>query len=134
MPHVHSHLHSSTEAIYVLPNTKTKRATSFGFGSKISLACKERSPPPGSYKLPSDFEKDNLTNTTSIHYGREKVTFGSFLLETLKQKRNLPGPEKYLVARPFKTIGGKMGRRIETDYDIKVKNTPGPGSYQLKSI
>ena len=54
-------IYRATDAIYHLPSTKSKRTTGFGFGSKISLANNTCSPPPTSYKLPSDFEKKSLS-------------------------------------------------------------------------
>jgi hypothetical protein len=124
----------TTEAIYGLPTTSSKRTTTFGFGCKVNLAGKSSSPPPGSYKLPSDFGKSHLTSTASFHEGRDRVTFGSFLLETLKRKKDLPSPDRYNPQKPYSTIGGKMGIRMQTDPTIKSKDFPGPGSYKLNSI
>jgi hypothetical protein len=53
---------------------------SFGFGCKLDLTNKSSSPPPGSYNLPSEFEKHQLMSITTFHESREKITFGSFLL------------------------------------------------------
>jgi putative salt-induced outer membrane protein YdiY len=44
-----------TEVIYNVPATSSKRTTTFGYGSKIDLAIKTSSPPPGSYNAASDF-------------------------------------------------------------------------------
>jgi len=41
--------------MYLLPSTSTKRATTFGYGSKISMSVKTSAPPPGIYHLQSDF-------------------------------------------------------------------------------
>lgn len=46
---------STTELGYNLPPATSKRTTTFGYGSKIDLANKTSSPPPGSYNAPSDF-------------------------------------------------------------------------------
>jgi hypothetical protein len=73
-------------------------------------------------------------STATFHEGRDKVTFGSFLLEALKRKRDVPSPDRYSPKIPYSTIGGKMGTRITTDPSMRTKDVPGPGAYQLKSI
>lgn len=77
----------------------------------------------------------NDKNGISIGVGREKVTFGSFLLQALKKTKNMPSPDKYnpMVANLPK--GGSMHIRLKTDFDLKEKKlVPGPGSYKLSAV
>jgi hypothetical protein len=64
-------------------------------GEKTFFVDKKGLPPPGSYRLCSDFERKEYGNITTLGVGREKVTFGSFLLETLKKNRDIPSPDRY---------------------------------------
>lgn len=66
--------------MYALPPTSNKRATTFGYGTKVDFSISNNSPPPGSYTAQSDFEKKDFKNTSSLHLGREQITFGSFIL------------------------------------------------------
>lgn len=112
----------------------TKRAAGFGYGTKISLADKSQSPPPGSYQLPSEFQKTEYNNTTTIAPGRDEVTFGSFLVDALKRNKFVPSPDRYDVPAVKNRRGGGIGHRIHTDFEHKYKRSiPGPGSYDLKA-
>ena len=52
--------------MYNLPSTKSQRATTLGYGSKVNIGIKTESPPPGAYKSPSDFERNEYDNIASI--------------------------------------------------------------------
>jgi hypothetical protein len=98
------------------------------------LAILTNSPSPGSYNATSDFEKKDLANTSTIHEGRDKVTFGSFILDALKRSKNVPSPDKYTISSNRTPIGGQIGQRIKTEPDAKEKRTiPGPGTYKLNA-
>lgn len=64
-----------------MPSSLTNRTCGFGYGSKIDFVGKEKSPPPGAYEPPSDFDSSKMTryNTISFSLGRNNVKFGSFL-------------------------------------------------------
>lgn len=75
-----------------------------------------------------------MKNTATIHEGREKVTFGSFILEALKRSNHVPSPDKYNIPGIKSMIGGRIGERIMTEPDIKEKMTiPGPGTYKVNA-
>ena len=63
------------------------------------------------------------------------MTFGSFLIETLRRKRNLPSPDKYNPVKKKVIIGCGIANRIETDPIMKEKKSvPGPGAYNLNGV
>lgn len=98
----------------------------------MTLAEAHKSPPPGSYQLPSDFEKKSHKNSISIGEGRERVTFGSFLLEAIKRNKDIPSPDRYNLSAKRAGVGGGMGPKIITDFQLKYKRSiPGPGTYKL---
>ena len=48
--------HLVIDRFYDIPTTKSKRSTSFGYGNKIDLSLKNRTPAPGDYTIKSEFE------------------------------------------------------------------------------
>lgn len=112
-------LPSTSDFMYDLPSTKAQRSTSFGVGQKCPFPAKVMQLPPGTYQLSSDFERKEYKNVTSMAPGREKVTFGSFLLEALKQNKNSPSPDRYNPVISNHQTGGGMGYRIKTDPGLR---------------
>jgi len=78
-------------AFYNIPTTKSKRATSFGYGCKLDFtATVDKVPAPNHYKGVDNmhgFGKRGITMGT----GRDLVTFSGF---SVKQKK-VPGPGAY---------------------------------------
>jgi hypothetical protein len=99
-----------------------------GLGQKYNFAIKSSSPPPGSYKSISEFDKKiRYEGTPSFGFGRENVQFGSFLQGT-KTAKFVPSPNKYDIRLPYSHLGGKIGERLTTEPNLKRnKLTPGPG-------
>lgn len=103
--------------MYGLPSSLTHRTCGFGFGSKIDLVEKEKSPPPGTYELGSDFDTAKMSryNTISFSLGRNKVKFGSFLGESDGKKKN-PSPNAYRIKTSYyySKQGGRMAAGLPT--------------------
>lgn len=78
-----------SDVMYELPSVMSKRATSIGFGKKVDLVPKNRSPSPNLYDKKSDFEP-SASKGVSFGLGREKVKAVSIFLQT-----NFPGPGEY---------------------------------------
>ena len=63
---------SSPDLYYNLPDTKTKRGCSFGYGNKLDLSKSgnKYAPDPTNYNLKSDFERDFKKNGITFGAGR----------------------------------------------------------------
>ncbi len=62
---------SSPDIFYNVPDTKTKKTCSFGFGNKLDLSKSSKVPTdPTNYNLKSDFEKDFKKNGITFGAGR----------------------------------------------------------------
>jgi hypothetical protein len=72
--------HHSCDSIYNIPDNKSLRKTSFGFGKKTDLDYGKhrhnKSPPPDKYQIDSfvDFNKTHMRGS-SCHIGREVFIF-----------------------------------------------------------
>jgi len=131
---------------YELPSTKTKRTTSFGFGSRGYLSSRQESPPPNTYSLPSDF--DPRKKGCAFTFGISREAYAKVYAEAQPQQdKAIPGPGSYNVlkapgfdANKF-SFRGRIGelsmicsKITDIDHSFAPK-TPGPGTYtNLSSI
>jgi len=84
------------KVFYDLPNTREKRATSFGYGSKTDIAKKAFNvPSPDKYLIPSEFKQDNTKNMKGSSFGLGREIMGSNNFMDLRQTQKLPGPGNY---------------------------------------
>jgi hypothetical protein len=66
---------SQCDIYYNLPDRKSRRSTSFGFGNKIKLSTNSIVPPPGTYSPKSMFDSSAKSRGFSFGFGREvKIT------------------------------------------------------------
>lgn len=107
----------------------------------ILVEDKKNFPEPGSYKLPSDFEKpDNSLNKGKVYtFGAGREAYDRvYYKERIPHDRSLPGPGHYdQNTKTMKnnrnksfTILGRIPR--ESHIAVKVHN-PGPGAYEEKN-
>lgn len=113
---------------YDIPDTKSKRSASFGFGKKLDLGKQNFARPgPSEYSLKSEFEDELLRKKgITISAGREIIKNNSVFL----MQKDIPGPGKYnpkdysLNERSY-TMAAKV-RDVSNKW---VEAVPGPGTY-----
>lgn len=67
-------LRSSCDIYYTVPDIKSKRSTSFGFGNKLNLSLDNSvAPPPGTYAPERLFDKSPKNRGYSFGFGRDVV-------------------------------------------------------------
>lgn len=104
----------SCDRFYDLPGTKHKRTTSFGIGERANVVHRERSPPPNTYTLPSDFTKSNKGQVFSFGICRDAYA-KVYVKESPAKDPSLPGPGTYNV----REIPGKDALK----YTLRPKTT-----------
>jgi hypothetical protein len=87
------------DRFYELPSMKSRRATSFGYGSRIESRRPGHSPPPGTYNLPSDFEPGQRSSRAHVFGQRRGSSFTHY---------STPGPGSYEIAEP----AGKSAQKV----------------------
>jgi len=131
---------------YDLPSTMKKRTCSFGVGNRFKSTCEQRerskSPPPGSYQLPSDFAKPGTANSAakghvySFGIGRNHFDKVYNPARTVINDPDIPGPGTY--SSKVKAIGtdgrktkfqGRSKNMNEPENIVAKMNVPGPGHY-----
>lgn len=130
----HDTLKSDANIGYLnLPSTKTSRTTTFGFGNKMLSSLKSESPPPGTYKLPSDFDvkpkKGKVYSFRCSWKAYSKVYQKEGFNNTKGADPNVPGPGTYKAWSGF----GKKGKKFTLKGKLKslppCADVPGPGAY-----
>jgi hypothetical protein len=95
------------ENFYDLPSTRTKRTTSFGFGSRGTPSLRQNSPPPGTYKVPSDFEFTTKKGN-AYSFGISREAYAKVYTEShVPGDKAIPGPGSYNV---FKAPGADASK------------------------
>lgn len=79
-----------------MPTTREKRTTSFGIGNRTNFVFRERSPPPNTYSLPSDFTKVQKGKVFSFGICRDAYQ-KVFVEGNPVVDASLPGPGTYEV-------------------------------------
>ena len=121
----------SLDKFYTLPESKSKRSTSFGYGTKYDFTAHVKNfPPPGHYSNVDamyKFKKHGL----SIAPGRDVVKFNDFLAIGAK---GTPGPTAYKPEGYRKLNPFAFTLRSRNEKMLKDNGVPGPGYYPLDPI
>ena len=132
-----------SQFFYNLPTYKSQRATSLGYGTKISFSNKGQSPGPGAYKYlmlntKGRYAKSDFPNSPQSKFGSE-IRF-----KNNKVISDTPGPSTYYLETMIKgngvvynsrynsNLGKSMGLKLGNVGKIII--TPGPGSYDYMKI
>ena len=107
------------DKLYILPDIKSKRYTTFGLGNKSDFTKGEKGVNTQFYSNGTDFDKDHKYKT--------------FYYETNKMlDKNVPGPGGYNYLKPFGWDAPKFsmkGRSFEGKPSKTKDMSPGPGDY-----
>ena len=101
----------------------------------------DKFPDPGSYRLPSDFEKpDNSYNQGKVYkFGAGREAYDRvYYKERIPHDRSIPGPGHYdqqsLTIQANRNKSFTMLGRIPRESHIAIKvHNPGPGAYEEKN-
>ncbi len=106
---------NSCQNFYDLPATRMKRATSFGYGIRgLSLASRQQSPPPGAYKMPSDFEFTGK-KANAYTFGISREAYAHVFAEAQPPAdRAIPGPGTYNTSKAIGRDANKFSFRPKT--------------------
>eukprot|EP00826_Nyctotherus_ovalis_P044615 TRINITY_DN4829_c0_g1_i10.p1 TRINITY_DN4829_c0_g1~~TRINITY_DN4829_c0_g1_i10.p1 ORF type:complete len:258 (-),score=5.14 TRINITY_DN4829_c0_g1_i10:253-1026(-) len=119
---------------YQIPSTTMSRTTSLGIGNRDSLFRINQTPGPGSYALPSVFDKDA---NKGIHFGISRDAYDKAYLETNPPlSKGGPGPGSYQVTKSLAQPGSGYTLRPkvkDASAFTTAKYVPGPGQYQIPS-
>lgn len=92
----------------------------------------DQTPGPGSYYLPSVFDKNP---NKGMHFGLSRDAYDKTYLETNPPlAKGGPGPGSYQVSKSILQPGSGYSLRMKTQDSSMFttsKNTPGPGQYQI---
>ena len=136
-------LKDESQFFYNIPTGMSKRATSIGYGTKISFSKQNQSPGPGSYNylkinLKGRYAKSDFPNSPQSKFG------SAIRFKTEKIISDTPGPSSYNVESMIKgngvvynsryssNLGKSMGLKLgQVGHSII---TPGPGSYDYMKL
>ena len=128
-----------TDQYYSLPNIHSTRSTNMGFGNRYDFTASQKNINSKFYGNYSDFDPQHPHGPKfSFANGRdkyEKVYIGS----TVSNDKNVPGPGKYYILKPFGydgvkfTIKGRNDNKNNNNNKNKNKKNgvPGPGQYPI---
>ena len=128
-----------TDQYYSLPNIHSTRSTNMGFGNRYDFTASQKNINSKFYGNYSDFDPQHPHGPKfSFANGRdkyEKVYIGS----TVSNDKNVPGPGKYYILKPFGydgvkfTIKGRNENKNNNNNKNKNKKigVPGPGQYPI---
>ena len=109
------------------------RATSFGYGIRADFAKRDRSPPPNTYTLSSDFNaKSQKGKVFSFGICREAYAKVYIKANPMRDPA-LPGPGTYEVRETPGKEALKYTMRPKTTNieQLNFSKVPGPGSYEV---
>ena len=121
------------DALYLLPEIKSKRSTTFGLGNKYDFTKSQKGMNTQFYSNGSDFDKEHPHSPCfSFGVGRDK--YSKVYYETNKMiDMNVPGPGQYNYLKPFGWDAAKYsmkGRSFEAKSTRNKETSPGPGNYR----
>ena len=125
-----------TEQYYSLPNIHSIRYTTLGYGQRSDFTASQKGINSKFYGNYSDFDPHHPHGPKfSFANGREKYE-KVFIEGSIPNDKNVPGPGKYFLPKPFGYDGIKFsmkGRNEEVKNNNKIKKTefPGPGEYPI---
>lgn len=120
--------------LYNLPNLKSNRSTSFGYGTKYDFT-QTRKPKPPYYDIPAIIDAKK-PHSPAYTFGISREYYSKVFSKNGKIiDKGIPGPGKYDFLKPFGSDAYKFSLTSRREVkDMKTKsNIPGPGEYkQLK--
>lgn len=120
------------DQIYILPDIKSKRYTTFGLGNKSDFTKGEKGVNTQFYSNGTDFDKDH-PHSPSYTFGVGRDKYEKVYYETNKMlDKNVPGPGGYNYLKPFGWDAPKFsmkGRSFEAKTSKSKDMSPGPGDY-----
>ena len=123
-----------SDAIYSLPEIKTKRSTTFGLGNKYDFTKGQKGINSQFYSNGTDFDKEH-PYSPCFTFGAGRDKYEKVYYESNKMlDKSIPGPAKYYYLKPFGWDAAKFsmkGRNNNTSNSKTSKETsPGPGFYK----
>ena len=121
------------DALYLLPEIKSKRSTTFGLGNKYDFTRTQKGINTQFYSNGSDFDKDH-PHSPCFTFGVGRDKYSKVYYETNKMiDMNVPGPGHYNYLKPFGWDAAKFsmkGRSFEAKSTRNKDMSPGPGNYR----
>ena len=100
---------------YALPSTLSKRFTRFGYGTKSDFTKGDKNYLPTIYNTGTDFDQKN-PHGPKYSFPNARDKYGKVYLETTKPfDKNVPGPAKYNVLKPFGSDAPKVSFKGKYD-------------------
>jgi hypothetical protein len=122
---------TSNTFYYTLPDVKSKRAASLGYGKKYDFTKSKKDIKSGFYNLGTDFDAKK-PHSPAFTFGISRGYYNKVYLETAKMfDKDVPGPGKYDFLKPFGGESSKysmLGKHNPKYLSAKSK-FPGPGEY-----
>ena len=112
-----------TDAIYNLPDVRSKRTTSLGFGNKSDFTLSDKNMHSKYYQTKRDFDKENKQGIFYT-FGQPRDKYNKVYVEGHKNiDLQVPGPGKYFLPKPFGWDAPKFTMKGKhDDAKTKVKN------------
>ena len=121
------------DALYLLPEIKSKRSTTFGLGNKYDFTRTQKGINTQFYSNGSDFDTDH-PHSPCFTFGVGRDKYSKVYYETNKMiDMNVPGPGNYNYLKPFGWDAAKFsmkGRSFEAKSTRNKDMSPGPGNYR----
>ena len=121
------------DTFYNLPDEKSHRATSIGFGTKYDFTKEHKDKSQTFYNIAKDFDPKK-SNAPAYTFGIARSFYDKVYCDANKMlDKNVPGPGLYTITRPFGYEASKytMVGKGEDLQRKKAKNDPGPGQYKI---
>ena len=121
------------DALYLLPEIKSKRSTTCGLGNKYDFTRTQKGINTQFYSNGSDFDKDH-PHSPCFTFGVGRDKYSKVYYETNKMiDMNVPGPGNYNYLKPFGWDAAKFsmkGKSFEAKSTRNKDMSPGPGNYR----
>ena len=100
---------------YALPSTLSKRFTKFGYGIKSDFTRGDKNYAPKLYNTGTDFDLKN-PHGPKYSFPNPRDKYGKVYLDSIKPfDKNVPGPAKYNVLKPFGSDAPKVSFKGKYD-------------------
>lgn len=122
---------------YTLPDVKSQRSTTFGYGTKFDFTKQFGGKTAPYYNIPTLFDS-KANQAPAFTFGISRSYYDKVFIESAKMfDKNVPGPGKYNYLKRFghEAPQFSIGARCHSQKNLAshVKN-PGPGHYKNYSI
>lgn len=122
--------------MYNLPEVKSMRSTSLGFGNKYDFTKEHKDKSQTFYNTSRDFDPKK-SNAPAFTFGISRSFYDKVYCEANKMlDKNVPGPGLYTTTKPFGMEANKFSM-VGKGKDLTKKsktNEPGPGNYKYVSM